>query len=116
MIGECGIDYDRLRCASKKQQLLVFRKHFELAEHFKLPLYLHSRNTGSDFNQIVKENRHRFPGGVVHSFTGTIDELKELLDLFIGVNGCSLKTYDNLEMVKSIPLDKLLLETDAPYC
>ncbi len=65
-------------------------------------MYLHSRSTGGDFARIVKENRHKFSTGVVHSFTGDIEELKELLDmgLFIGVNGCSLKTEDNLEMVK----------------
>lgn len=51
--------------------------------------------------------------GVVHSFTGTTDELKELLDLgvYIGVNGCSLKTQENLETVRQIPLDRVLLET-----
>ena len=62
---------------------------------------------------MVKKNRNRFPGGVVHSFTGPQTELDKILemDLFVGVNGCSLKTEENLEVVKNIPLDKLLLET-----
>jgi TatD DNase family protein len=72
----------------------VFPPHFDLAEEYKLPMYLHSRNTKGDFTRIVRENRHRFSTGVVHSFTGDLEELNDLIamDLFIGVNGCSLKT------------------------
>ena len=55
---------------------------------------------------------------MVHSFTGTADELQELLDmdLYIGLNGCSLKTQENCEVAKRVPLDKLMIETDCPYC
>jgi TatD DNase family protein len=65
-----------------------------LAAKYKLPLYLHNRNTGSDFFDIVAKNREKFDTGVVHSFTGTEQELQKIidLDLYIGVNGCSLKT------------------------
>jgi len=54
----------------------------------------------------------------VHSFTETEKVLNEYLslDLYIGVNGCSLKTQENCDVVKKIPLDRILLETDAPYC
>ena len=83
-----------------------------------LPMYLHSRNCCEDFYNIIKENRNKFNKGVVHSFTGNEDELNKYisLNLFIGINGCSLKTKDNIEVVKKIPLDKLLIETDCPYC
>lgn len=61
-------------------------------------MYLHNRNTGNDFFDIVKQNRNRFSTGVVHSFTGTPQEVKQILelDLYIGINGCSLKTQENL--------------------
>lgn len=74
-IGECGLDYDRFEYANKEDQLLAFAPHFDLAEKYKLPMYLHSRATGDDFYNIVKENRHKFTTGVVHSFTGTIEEM-----------------------------------------
>ncbi len=57
-------------------------------------MYLHNRNTGDDFYEIVKKNRGRFTTGVVHSFTGGLEEVKQIveLDLYIGINGCSFKT------------------------
>ena len=67
---------------------------------------------------MIKENRNKFVDGVVHSFTESESELNRYLELglFIGVNGASFKTKENLEVVKKIPLDKLMIETDAPYC
>lgn len=81
-------------------------------------MYLHNRNTGNDFYDLVKANRHRFPSGVVHSFTGSKEEIQQIveLDLFVGINGCSLKTKENLEILHHIPLNRIMLETDSPYC
>lgn len=117
-VGECGLDYDRFDYTPKELQLKYFPQHFDLAHKFNLPMYLHNRNTGMDFFDIVKANRHKFGRGVVHSFTGTLEEMKRILalDLYIGVNGCSLKTEENMAVVKQIPLDRMLLETDSPYC
>ncbi|KAJ1729513.1 hypothetical protein LPJ61_003484 [Coemansia biformis] len=117
-VGECGLDYDRLQFADKAAQERVFMRHFELAEATGLPMFLHNRNTDGDFVRLVRENRHRFAGGVVHSFTGSADEARELLalGLFIGINGCSLKTEENLAVVRALPVDRLMVETDCPYC
>ncbi|CAG9318530.1 TATDN1 [Blepharisma stoltei] len=81
-------------------------------------MYLHNRNTGDDFINLMRTNRDRISGGVVHSFTGTLDELQQLLDmdLYIGINGCSLKTLENIEVVRHVPIQKIMLETDCPYC
>ncbi|CEG38780.1 deoxyribonuclease tatdn1-like protein [Plasmopara halstedii] len=94
-IGECGLDYDRLEFCDKTTQ-----------------------NTGGEFLDIIGQNRSRFTDGVVHSFTGDKEEMQKLVELglYIGVNGCSLKTEENLECVKAIPLEKLMIETDAPWC
>lgn len=81
-------------------------------------MYLHSRSTGTDFVDVIRRNRHRFPTGVVHSFTGTMEEMQQIceMDLFIGINGCSMKTEENCEIVKAIPLERMMVETDCPYC
>ncbi|KZS95749.1 Mg-dependent DNase [Sistotremastrum niveocremeum HHB9708] len=119
-IGECGLDYDRLHFAPKETQKVRFRSQLSLAKKYHLPLFLHSRAAHEDFVNILREegfadNGGRgagAKGGVVHSFTGTVEEIKEVNS----VNGCSMKTEENLNACKAIPLDKLLLETDAPWC
>jgi len=119
-VGECGLDYDRLHFCEKSTQLKGFEAQFTLAEETGLPMFLHNRNCGEDFVHILQRHRHRFSQGVVHSFTGPCTEAQTLLSMekvYIGLNGCSFKTGDQLMTIKnSIPLEKTLLETDAPWC
>lgn len=123
--GEIGLDYDRLHYLTIEQQKEMFRKQLEVHEsllHLKLPLFLHMRAACDDFVEIIKpflDKGSILPSnGVVHSFTGTKEELEKILALgfYVGVNGCSLKTQENLDVAKLIPIDRLLIETDAPWC
>ncbi|OTB05299.1 hypothetical protein M426DRAFT_319848 [Hypoxylon sp. CI-4A] len=123
--GEFGLDYDRLHYCSKKIQLHSFAAQLDLVLSLQpqLPLFLHSRAAHADFVGLLKEKfgarlEKLERGAVVHSFTGTAEEMRELMDLglYIGTNGCSFKTAENCAVVKEIQLDRLMLETDGPWC
>ena len=120
-LGEIGLDYDRLEFCNKETQQLYLAKQLQIfadPQLDKLPLFLHNRNVGDDLLRVLEEDPDRRCLGVVHSFDDTLELAKRFIDfgLYIGLNGCSLKTSVNLEVVKEIPLDKILLETDCPYC
>ncbi|KAL4402118.1 3'-5'-DNA exonuclease [Malassezia pachydermatis] len=130
-VGELGLDYDRLHFSPADAQQRCFDAQLRMAVQVQRPLFLHSRAAHADFVRILSPHlpalrRHtnsvdaESPGsvGVVHSFTGTAEELHELLQLglYIGINGCSMKTQENLDVIRQIPLHRLMLETDAPWC
>ncbi|KAE8340291.1 hypothetical protein BDV24DRAFT_152091 [Aspergillus arachidicola] len=117
--GEIGLDYDRLFLSAKEPQLKYFEAQLDLAVEIQLPLFLHSRAASEDFERLLAPRLEKLPKkGLVHSFTGTMEEMKRMvaLGLDVGVNGCSLKTEENLEVVKALPLERLQIETDGPWC
>lgn len=108
-IGEVGLDYHR-GDENKFEQFTLFEEMIALAEKYDLPLIFHVREAFPDFFEIIDH----YPNvrGVVHSFTDNKKNLKKALDrgFYIGVNG--LATYSTLPLP---PLDRILLETDAPF-
>eukprot|EP00371_Babesia_bovis_P001645 XP_001610292.1 hydrolase, TatD family protein [Babesia bovis T2Bo] len=119
-IGELGLDYDRLNWCEKETQKKYFEMQLNLAEKHSLPLFLHMRNATEDTIDILMRNKDKWikGGAVCHSFTSDAESLQKLIDLgmYIGINGCSLKTAANLEVLRQIPLDRIMFETDCPWC
>ena len=116
--GEIGLDYDRLYHAPKATQLKYFAAQISIAVRVQLPLFLHSRAAAEDFERLLAERLEELPKrGLVHSFTGTVEEMRRLVKMgfHIGVNGCSMKTEENLEVVRAVPLERLQIETDGPW-
>jgi len=115
-IGECGIDYF-YKHSQPTDQKQVLRFQLEQAIQYNKPVIFHVREAFKDFWPIF--DSYSNIRGVLHSFTDTSEELDQALSrgLFIGVNGIATfsKNADQLAMIKSIPNDRLLLETDSPY-
>ncbi len=114
-IGETGLDYYRTPEKEKQEkQKEIFRQFLALAVETKKPAVIHCRDAYEDMIDILKNNP---VAGVVHSFTGDFNLAGKFLDLglFLGLNGIITFTdeYDN--MVANVPLDRILIETDAPY-
>ena len=118
-IGECGLDYNR-NFSTPHDQRRCFEAHVELAAELSMPLFLHERDAREDQIAILARQRSRFPRAVVHCFTGDAESLRAYLDLdlYIGITGwiCDERRGLHLqELIKEIPLNRLMLETDAPY-
>jgi TatD DNase family protein len=118
-VGECGLDYDRM-FSTKENQLRCLEKHIVLAEKLGMPMFLHERSASADFAKRFKNHPELCRRSVVHCFTGTRQELETYLELgfSIGITGwiCDDRRADDLRSaVKILPLDRVLIETDAPY-
>jgi TatD DNase family protein len=118
--GELGLDYDHLSLSDKEIQLRCFKDQLDLyvAQKWELPLFLHCRAAFDDFVAVMEEYIPKLRrGGLVHSFVGSTAQMQKLVDmgLEVSVNGFAFKDRESLEMVAAVPLDKLQLETDAPW-
>lgn len=118
-IGETGLDFNR-NYSTPDEQRAAFEAQIEIALEHDLPLYLHERDAHSEMINMLRSIAGDKVKGVIHCFTGTREELDNYvaLGLYIGVTGwvCDERRGQSLqEAVPHIPLDKLLLETDAPY-
>jgi len=118
-VGECGLDFNR-DFSPRDVQERVFAAQLEIAARVGKPLFLHERDAHSRFTEILAAARPRLRGGVVHCFTGGAAEVDAYLDLgmHIGITGwiCDERRGTHLrEVVRRVPLDRLMLETDAPF-
>ncbi|MGH8298107.1 MAG: TatD family hydrolase [Steroidobacteraceae bacterium] len=118
-LGECGLDYYR-DYSPRAAQREAFRRQLELAAGSGKPVFLHQRDAHEDFIAIVREHWPALAGGVAHCFTGGTAELEGYLELglAIGITGwiCDERRGAHLlELVRRIPAERLLLETDGPY-
>lgn len=118
-VGECGLDYFR-NFSPPEQQRDAFRRQLGLAAETGLPVFLHQRDAHDDFLNILEQAMGKVSRAVAHCFTGGAEELGVYLDLglYIGVTGwvCDERRGENLKkIVGEIPLDRLMIETDAPY-
>lgn len=118
-IGECGLDFNR-NFSTPKEQIFAFEQQLDLACELGLPVFLHERDAFETQIALLRKYRDRLKGGVVHCFTGNNEQMHHYLDLdlYVGITGwvCDLKRGQALrEAVKSLPLSRILLETDAPY-
>ena len=118
-IGETGLDFNR-NFSSQKHQINAFEQQLELAAKLQKPLFMHERDAAKQQLEILQTYRDHFTQGVIHCFTGDHKTLFNYLDLdlHIGITGWICDERRGLELqklVKNIPLNRLMIETDAPY-
>ena len=114
-IGECGLDY-HYPGYEREVQIAVFREQLGLAFELNLPVIIHSRDAAEDTMRILREYK---PRAVMHCYSGSVETMRELMKLGILVSFTGALTFPNArkaaEVVREVPLDMLMLETDCPY-
>ena len=118
-VGECGLDFYR-DFSPRDAQRRAFQAQLEIAADVRLPVFLHQREAHDELLELLRPVRSRLCGGVAHCFTGTAQMARDYLDmdLFIGVTGwlCDERRGADLrDAVRHLPLDRVMIETDAPY-
>lgn len=118
-IGEVGVDF-YWDASRRDEQMAVFRRQAEWSIRFDLPLVIHSRSAHAELMEVLTPLKDRLPGGIFHCFGGTADEARELLTFpgfVLGIGGVVTFKKSSLPAVlkECVPLDRIVLETDAPY-
>ena len=118
-VGECGLDFNR-NFSTRQEQIRAFEAQLEIAIDLQKPVFLHQRDAHDDFISMIRSCRSDLGRLVAHCFTGSIEEVNDfvILDMYIGVTGwiCDERRGVSLQQaVKHIPLDRIMIETDAPY-
>ncbi|MEC0270611.1 TatD family hydrolase [Paenibacillus anseongense] len=117
-IGEIGLDYywDK---SPKEVQQRVFREQIRLARKLQMPIVIHNRDAHQDILTILKEEKAAEVGGIMHCFSGSWETAKQCLDMNFHISFGGPVTFKNAkqpkEVLAQVPLDRLLIETDAPY-
>ena len=117
--GEIGLDYNRMYSPREDQERWFIRQ-LQIAAELNLPVIFHERDTNGRFLEILKTDFKNESAGVVHCFSGTAPELEHYLDLglYIGITGIltlRARGADLREIVRQIPANRMVVETDAPY-
>lgn len=113
-IGEIGLDYHYTK-ENKREQIILFEKQLNLAEKYNYPVIIHSRDATLDTINTLKKYKVK---GIIHSFSGSLETAKEYVNMgyLLGVNGViTFKNANLKEVIKEIPLESIVLETDSPY-
>ncbi len=114
-VGEIGLDY-HYEGYSKDLQIKIFTEQLELAKRLDLPVIVHCRDATADCLEILKKYR---PRGVMHCFSGSVETAKKVLKLGMHISLTGVLTFKNskktVEVLKMLPRDKFMLETDCPY-
>ncbi|MBU9721982.1 MULTISPECIES: TatD family hydrolase [Bacillaceae] len=117
-LGEMGLDYHWDK-SPKDVQKEVFRKQIQLAKELKMPIIIHNRNADEDIVDILEEENAREVGGIMHCFGGDLEIGKRCLEMNFHISFGGPLTFKNAKLpkdvAKEIPLERLLIETDAPY-
>ncbi|WP_199608782.1 TatD family hydrolase [Flocculibacter collagenilyticus] len=117
-VGETGLDYFYAKETQKIQQE-AFVQHIDVANKLNKPLIIHTRDARADTIAMMREHQADKCGGVLHCFTESWDMAKAALDLGFYISISGIATFRNAaelrDVVKKIPLDRLLIETDSPY-
>lgn len=117
-LGEIGLDYYWME-DPKEVQFEVFKKQIQLSKDHDLPFVVHTRDALQDTYTVIKEAGVGPRGGIMHSFSGTLEEAQAFIDLGMHISFSGVVTFkkstDLQEAARHLPLDKILVETDAPY-